>query len=376
MANGVSTPCLPFFIRHSSFAFRMKILVISMAGIGDTLIATPLIHELRANFPDAVIDALAMWPGSKDLLENNPHINRVFQKNLMKCGKLEAVSFLWKLRREHYQLSINTHPQSRIHYRIAAWLAGAEVRISHEYECFHWIDRLLITGTLPQDYLRHSIDNNFDVLPLIGAKKKLPSHTMEIFLSPSEERWADDFLVKHKLFGKKMLGIHVGSGGTKNLPLKRWPLKHYAGLVRQLNKERPDINILLFGGPEEAKDHEIVLAQANRDLTMEAKTKNLRETAALMKRCNAFLSVDTALMHIAAALKVPNQIVIEAPTLNVTNWPYGNPFTLIKNPVVNGRNLDYYRYDGGDIKGTREELIAAMESVKIGDVFAAVAQLI
>jgi heptosyltransferase-2 len=224
--------------------------------------------------------------------------------------------------------------------------------------------------------LRHSIDNNFDVLPLIGARKKLPAHAMELFLSPSEERWADDFLVKQKLFGKKILGIHVGSGGTKNLPLKRWPLKHYAGLVRQLNKERPDIQILLFGGPEEAKDHEIVLAQANRELTMEAKTKNLRETAALMKRCNAFLSVDTALMHIAAALKVPNQVVIEPPTLNVTNWPYGNPFTLIKNPVVNGRNLDYYRYDGGDIKGTREELIAAMESVKIGDVFAAVAQLI
>jgi heptosyltransferase-2 len=347
-----------------------------MAGIGDTLIATPLIRELRANFPEAVIDALAMWPGSKDLLENNPHINRVFQKNLIKCGKLEAIGFLRSLRRERYQLSINTHPQSRIHYRIAAWLAGAEVRLSHEYECFNWLDRLLITGTLPQDYTRHSIDNNFDVLPLIGAKQKLANHVMELFLSPSEERWADDFLVKHKLFGKKILGIHVGSGGTKNLPLKRWPLKQYAGLVRQLNKERPDIQILLFGGPEETKDHEIVLAQANRDLTMEAKTKNLRETAALMKRCNAFLSVDTALMHIAAAIKVPNQVVIEAPTLNVTNWPYGNPFTLVKNPVVNGRNLDYYRYDGGDIKGTREELMAAMESVKITEVFTAVSRLI
>ncbi|HUC84247.1 MAG TPA: hypothetical protein VL970_03565, partial [Candidatus Acidoferrales bacterium] len=75
-------------------------------------------------------------------------------------------------------------------------------------------------------------------------------------------------------------------------------------------------------------------------------------------------------------LKAPNQIVIEAPTLNVTNWPYGTQFTLVKNPVVNGRGLDYYRYDGGDIKGTREELIAAMESIKIADVFAAVTQLI
>ena len=354
----------------------MKILVISLAGIGDTLIATPLIRELRENFPEATIDALVMWPGAKDLLEHNPHLNRVFQKNLMKCGRLASVNFLRSLRHEHYQLSLNTHPQSRIHYRVAAWLAGAEVRLSHEYDGFNWLDRSLVTGTLPQDYSRHSIENNFDLLPLIGGQKKLAAHAMEFFLTAAEEFFAEDFLARHKLSGKKILGLHVGSGGTKNLPLKRWPLKNYAGLVRQLNKERPDIHVLLFGGPEEAKDHQIVLAQANRELALEAKTKNLRETAALMKRCHAFLSVDTALMHIAAAMKVPNQIVIEAPTLNVTNWPYGSEFTLVKNPVVNGRNLDFYRYDGGDIKGTREELIAAMDSVKVADVFAAVTKLI
>ena len=347
-----------------------------MAGIGDPLIATPLIHELRANFPAATIDVLTMWAGSKDLLESNPHVNRVFQKNLLKCGKLEAVRFLWSLRREGYKLSINTHPQSRIHYRIAAWLAGAEVRISHEYECFHWLDRWLVTGTLPQNYTLHSIENNAAVLPLIGAQKKLTAQEMEFHLTPAEEKFADDFLANHQLAGQKLLGIHVGSGGTKNLPLKRWPLKNYAGVVRRLNQERPDIRVLLFGGPEEAKDHQIVLAQANRDLTLEAKSKNLRETAALMKRCSAFLSVDTALMHIAAAMKVPNQIVIEAPTLNVTNWPYGNQFTLVKNPVVSGRNLDYYRYDGGDIKGTRAELIAAMESVTVAEVFATITKLI
>lgn len=354
----------------------MKILVISLAGIGDALLATPLIRELRENFPHATIDVLVKEAGAKDFLEHNPNINRVFYKNLWKCSAFERVWFLLSLRRERYQLSINTHPQSRIHYRFAAWLAGAEVRISHEYECFTWLDRLLITGSLPQDYTRHSIDNNFDVLPLIGAKQKLDFHTLELFLSPLEELLADDFLAKHKLAGKKILGIHVGSGGTKNLPLKRWPLKNYAGLARLLNKERPDIHVLLFGGPEEIRDHPVILAQANLDLTMEAKTKNMRETAALMKRCSAFLSVDTALMHIAAALKVPNQIVIEAPTLNATNWPYGNEFTLVKNPVVNGRNLEYYRYDGGDIKGTRDELIAAMESVKIADVFAVITKMI
>ena len=354
----------------------MKILVISLAGIGDTLIATPFIRELRENFPAATIDALVRWPGAKDLLADNPNINRVFQKDLMQCGKFEVLRFFRLLRRERYQLSVNTHPQSRMLYRVAAWLAGANARISHEYECFNWLDRLLVTGTLPQDYSRHSIENNFDVLPLIGAKKKMASHEMEFFLEPGDELLADDFLAKHKLSGQKILGIHVGSGGTKNLRLKRWPLKNYAGLVRRLNQKRPDIHILLFGGPEEIKDHPVVLAQANPGLTMEAKTQNLRQTAALMKRCSAFLSVDTVLMHVAAAMKVPNQIVIEAPTLNPTNLPYDNPFTLVKNPVVAGRNLDYYRYDGGDIKGTREELLACMASIKIEDVFETVTRLI
>ena len=351
----------------------MNILVISLAGIGDTLIATPLIRELRANFPGATIDALAMWPGARDLLENNPHVNRVFQKNLIKCGKAEGIRFLWSLRRHRYDVSINTHPQSRMHYRIAARLAGARRRISHEYECFNALDRLLVNVTLPQDYTRHSIDNNFDVLPLLGGEKKLPTHAMELFFTPEEAAFAQNFLAEHQLLDEKVLGVHVGSGGTKNLPLKRWPLKHYTALVARLNRERPDIRVLLFGGPEETKDHAAVLATADRRLTLEAKTKNLRQTAALMQRCGAFLSVDTALMHIAAAVRVPNQMVIEAPTLNVTNRPYGHPFTLIPNPVVNGRGLDYYRYDGGDIKGTREELIACMESVTVAAVFDTVA---
>ena len=65
----------------------VKILVISFAGNGDTLFATPLIHELRANFPDATIDALVRWRGAKDLLEGNPHLNSIHQRNLISDSK-------------------------------------------------------------------------------------------------------------------------------------------------------------------------------------------------------------------------------------------------------------------------------------------------
>jgi hypothetical protein len=70
-------------------------------------------------------------------------------------------------------------------------------------------------------------------------------------------------------------------------------------------------------------------------------------------------------MHVAAAVGVPRQIVIETPTFNKTIEPFGRAYTLVSNPAVAGRNLDYYRYDGRGIRGTREEIIRCMASVTV-----------
>src|SRR5438105_13119019 len=132
----------------------MRLLIISFAGIGDTLFATPLIHELRANLPEAQIDALVRWAGSRDILEGNPHLNAVYQENLIQAGKLQALRFLWQLRRNKYAATLNTHPQSRFHYRAVARFINAPARISHEYDHDSSFDRLLVNRTVQQDYRR------------------------------------------------------------------------------------------------------------------------------------------------------------------------------------------------------------------------------
>ena len=81
-------------------------------------------------------------------------------------------------------------------------------------------------------------------------------------------------------------------------------------------------------------------------------------------------------MHVAAAMKVRGQVVIETPTWNKPIEPYTNPFILVKNPAVAGRHLDFYCYDGRGIKGTRAELLRCMESVKVADVLAQLEKLI
>ncbi|HEU6448134.1 MAG TPA: glycosyltransferase family 9 protein [Verrucomicrobiae bacterium] len=349
----------------------MKILVISLAGIGDTIFATPLIHELRLNFPEAQIEALVLWRGARDVLENNPYLNRVHQKNLIAASKFDSLGFLLKLRRERYDVSINTFPQSRRHYRLIAKIIGAKIRISHEYDCSGALDQLLVNKSLAQDYSRHAVENNLALLPLIGARSKLERHDYEIFLTDTEKKWAENFIFTNKVSGRTLFGIHVGSGGTKNLALRRWPLENFIELVRHLQKEHQALALLFFGGPEEKSDHEKIRAVIRGDNLFFPETENIRQAAALVGKCKLFLSVDTSLMHVAAAMKVPKQIVIETPTWNKPIEPNGNQFTLVRNPAVAGRNLDFYRYDGRDIRGSAKELMCCMKSVSVRSVIEA-----
>jgi len=350
----------------------MKILVISLAGTGDTLLATPVIHELRAIYPAAVIDVLVLWPGAKDILEGNPYLNTVFQKNLMKnnqLNKLAALKFLWSLRLHRYDVSINTHPQSKLLYRLAARVINARTRISHNYHQSKWFDRLLGDHTLPQDYEQHSVENTFALLQFLAVKPVLPRHAGELFLSPAETAWADAFLRERNLGARKRFGIHVGSSGTKNLALRRWPVEHYVSLIQRLNQQYPKLAILLFGGPEEEQAHEQILAHTSRNQVFVIKTANFRQAAALVQHCDLFMSGDTSMMHIAAAVKVPKVFVIETPTFYKPNYPYSHPFVLIRNPEIAGRNLEYYLYDGRGIRGTNEELRRCMASITVDSVY-------
>lgn len=350
----------------------MKILVIAMSGIGDTLIATPLIDELHANFPEAQIDVLVMWAGAKDLLGGNPYVTRVWQNNVIKEGAARTIRFLLGLRRQRYDMSLNAHTQGRLAYRVISALVGARLRVGHAYENTQRWERMLIHKTVPEDYTVHSVENNNRLLPLIGAKTLMPTHPMRMVLTDAEKAWAEEYVAAHHLNSYPCLGVHVGSGGTKNLALKRWPLGQWIAFLREFTAARPDAAVLMFGGPEEKEPHARIREALPKARLLTPESKNMRQAGALMPQCSAFLSVDTALMHLAAAMKVRNQIVIEAPTLNPTNFPHGNEFTVVRNPAINGRNLDYYRYNGKPIQGTDDELRALMSAVKVEDVLATV----
>jgi ADP-heptose:LPS heptosyltransferase len=204
-------------------------------------------------------------------------------------------------------------------------------------------------------------------LGLIGIQPKLGAHAYELYFRKDEQEKAASLASELGLAGKKWLGIHVGSGGTKNLALRRWPVGHYAELLQRLKARLPGVPVVLFGGPGEREAHEALRGVVGNGF-IEPQTRNLRSAAALLSHAWGFLSVDTVFMHLAAAVRVPHQMVIETPTLNPPVCPLRDTWTMIPNPEVKGRHLDFYRYDGRSIAGTPEELQRMMASVSVDSV--------
>ncbi len=198
-----------------------RILVISMAGIGDTLQATPVCEELRLQFPAARIQAAVVWPGRAQLRQGNPHVDQVHQFNLLHGSRPAALRFLLGLRAHHFDLSLTLHPQGRREYRFVTRLIGARQRLSHDYENRSWIDRCLVTQSLPQDYAVSGAENNLRLLSLLGLRRRLTVPVTRIHLNAGERQWAESCERNLGLGGTPWLGIHAGSGGTKNLSLRR-----------------------------------------------------------------------------------------------------------------------------------------------------------
>ncbi len=114
----------------------MNIVVISLAGIGNTLLATPAIKLLRERSPEAKITLLVSQKVCRELLEGSPYVDEILvfeNKDIIK--KLaEKLRFILMLRKRRFDVSITVFPSNRIEYNLFAFLVGARKRITHKYQ--------------------------------------------------------------------------------------------------------------------------------------------------------------------------------------------------------------------------------------------------
>lgn len=306
----------------------MKILILSLAGIGDSLMFSPALNILRKKNPDAEIHMLTMLRGAYEIYSNNPDISKLIHFDFLHEGYFNSFRFIYKMRKEKYDLSINVYPMNRREYNIISFLIGARERLGHSYN--HQNIRnlnILHSKKVREDDSIHNVEENVHLLSLLGIKiDEIPPLILPLQSKESEfvKQW---FIEKNIRDNDFIIGFHAGSATLKNHIQRRWSPDNFALLGTSLIAKY-NAKVLIFGGPEEQPlKNRINEKMINKGVTVN--TESLFDTIYIMKRCSLFITNDSALMHISAALNL-NTVALFGPTHEEWVHPWKTTYKIVR----------------------------------------------
>ena len=279
-----------------------RILVTLLLPIGDTLFATPALHALRKAYPSAHIAAL-VFPTNAGVLEGNPDIDEVLVhphvRQPWQFGALLRV--LRALRERRFELVVEMNWGGELLGRLAA---HNPLRVSLPYPRGWW----LVPRGDDTWARKHAVEHYLDVLRPLGIREEQPR--LRFVLHAQEEAFARMYLQHHRVpEGEMLIALHPGGEGFGRR--KRWPAERFVELGAALI-ERHKAHIVVLGGPQEEELGEQIAQRILRRSPDAAATvlnaagrTTLRQAAALIARCSAFVGNDSSLLHLANALGVP-----------------------------------------------------------------------
>jgi len=295
-----------------------RILLRGVNWLGDAVMLTPAVCALRGRFPDAHISILCKRAFA-DVYRHSPHINEIIEYDSDR-GVQNILALAGRIRRGDYDLAI-VFPRS---YRalLPVALGGVPERIGYAAKG----RRLFLTKSLPRsnDVLTiHRVRYYAKLLEPLGIEE-IPEST-EIHIDEESKKWAGEFLQTHRTCpGRKLVGMLCGATYG---PAKQWFPERFAELARRLTEDGA-AEILIVGGPAEVELAGRVEREAGVPLVNSAGKTTVLQLAALIKRCDLFISNDTGPMHVADAVGVPIAAIF-GPTDPVTTSPYGKSHRII-----------------------------------------------
>lgn len=291
----------------------MKILILALSGIGDALMFIPALKLLRQSLPSAQIDALTMYQGTKEIYETNPYFNKVIHFDFLKEGVLNSLKFVIGLRKK-YDATINVYPSNRKEYNFINFLLVAKKRVGVEYLRMNssnlgWLNNV----TVLENDKTHNVQINIKLIEKLLSKKFEEEPAMQIDLSNDDKEFADRFFKEKNISENDfVVGFHPGCATLKNHIKRRWEPEKFSELGKKLIKEK-NAKLFLFGGPEEEELKSVINKTIDSINSFMINPKRFLQSIAIMKRCNVFVTNDSALMHVASAIGL-KVIAIIGPT--------------------------------------------------------------
>jgi len=292
-------PVLPF----DPSALR-RALVIKLRHHGDVLLSSPVILALQHAAPGCEIDAL-VYADTAPMLSGHPALSglHTIDRDWKRQGLLRQARAEWRLlsglyaRRYDLVVHLSVHPRG-------AWLTRLlrpHWAVAPRYRKGFWAGSFTHFYPAQSHPLRHTVETNLDSLRALGITPG--PQDKRVILVPGRQAQARvaALLQKHGLEPRGFIHLHPASRWL----FKCWPAEKFAALCEAL--ARLGWPLVLTAAPDEKEKALVakILAHPLPSAIDLSGQMTLKELAALAAHARLFVGVDSAPMHIAAAMGTP-----------------------------------------------------------------------
>jgi len=256
---------------------KVKFLVIRFSSIGDIVLTTPVVRNLKKQVDNAEIHFLTK-PQFKSLLENNPYVDKI---HTLKKSFNEMIE---DLKHEQFDYIIDLHHNLRT-FRVKNKLKV----VSFSFDKLNFGKWLLVNFKINKLPDVHIVDRYFKTISLFDVIND--EQGLDYFIPEKDEV---NLIELPDLFRNGYVAVVIGAfHNTKRLTSEK---------IISICK-KTDLPVILLGGSENKEEAERIKVEIGEKSFNACGIYNINQSASLVKQCNVILTPDTGLMHIAAALK-------------------------------------------------------------------------
>lgn len=304
-----------------------RALFIKLRHHGDVLLSGPALSALKAAAPDCEIDAL-VYHDTRDMIADHPALSRLhtIDRQWKKQGPRAQFGHEWRLlqglKARRYDLVVHL-----TEHRRGAWLTRLlkprwSVAPAGDYGRF-FARSFSHRYPLIYDNRRHTVERHLDALRRLGV---YPGPDRRLAMVPGAEADAmvDGLLARHELSNRPFVVVHPGSRWM----FKCWPAEYFSALIRRL--QDAGWPVVITGAPDkvEAKMVESIAATLRTPPVVLQGQLTLKQLGAVIGRASLFVGVDSAPMHIAAAMQTPT-LALFGPSGEIEWGPWQVPHRLL-----------------------------------------------
>jgi len=270
----------------------MKVLVVQTGFLGDVILSTPVLTNLKRIFPAAEIVVMTT-PEARTLVQFHPAVSKViaFDKRGDDRGLKGLFRLAARLKEENFSIVLSLHKSARTSLLLAL------ARIPERYGFREAVFSFLYTRTVRRAHLTHEAQRNLVILQNLDAKLSELDARLSIGIPPECDVEASELLAHVDC--SRLVAIAPGSVWAT----KRWTSSGFAAVADELIEM--GYRIVLIGGPRDQESaDELTRLMAGSTINLVGKA-SLLTSAAIIRSSRLLITNDSAPLHIASAVGTP-----------------------------------------------------------------------